>query len=211
MLSRITEFIKKMKPDIVGLIEVDNGSYRNKRRCQALEMAKTLGYVSSYNSKYAGHSVAHKIPVMNKQGNAFLTRPTIKNTTFHFFNKGFKRLAIELELEQVTIFLVHLSLTYRSRQWQLNGLYDLLKEVKTPAIVAGDFNMFWGRQEMQLFLAATGLVNANHNHMPTYPSQKPTRQLDFILHSPQINVTEFQVCKDITYSGHLPIFCQFEV
>ena len=146
---------------------------------------------------------------MNKQGNAFLTRPTIKNKTIHFFDKGVKRLAIELELEDVTLFLVHLSLAYRSRQRQLTQLHNLIKKVQTPLIVAGDLNMFWDEQEIESFLGATGLLNMNRTNQPTYPSHKPTRQLDFILHSPDVNIVEWKVLAGVTYSDHLPLMCRF--
>lgn len=210
-IEKITAFIKSLNPDIVGLIEVDSGSYRAKSSCQVVAMAEELGYVPNYNSKYAGHSFAQRIPIMNKQGNAFLTRPAIKNKTIHFFDKGVKRLAIELELEEVTIFLVHLSIKYRSRQWQLNQLHNLIKKVDKPVIVAGDLNMFWGEQEIELFLGATGLINMNTANRPTYPSRKPKRQLDFILHSPEITVQELKVFDGATYSDHLPLMCRFSV
>jgi len=202
-VDKITAFIKSENPDIVGLVEV--------RGHQVKTIADELEYVPLYNSKYLNSSVAQKIPILKTQGNAFLTRPTVKNTTLHFFTKGMKRLAIELELETVTIFLVHLSLKFRSRQWQLTQLHDLIKQVHKPVIVAGDLNMFWGEKEIELFLSATGLISANTQKHLTYPSRKPKQQLDFILHSPEIDITEFKVCNDVLFSDHLPIVCEFSV
>ena len=209
-LDQITAFIKSMTPDIVGLLEVDAGSYRSKRRNQAVLMAESLGHYHLYHSKYAKRSLARCLPVMGKQVNAFLCHDAIHAQRFHFFKKGVKRLVIELELKPLIVFLVHLSLGFRIRHDQLNDLYKLVKTAKKPCIVAGDFNAFHGHREIQLFLAATGLLNASETPRPSYPSWKPRRQLDFILHSSNIRVTDF-LMPQVTFSDHLPLICDFEI
>ncbi|OPX38678.1 MAG: endonuclease, partial [Desulfobacteraceae bacterium 4484_190.2] len=111
---------------------------------------------------------------------------------FYYFREGVKRLVIELELADLSVFLVHLSLKFRHRQYQLQDLYTMTNSVKKPVIVAGNFNAFKGERELELFLAATGLKNANSNGQPSHPSRAPRRQLDYIFHSPQIQITDFQ-------------------
>lgn len=209
-LERLTGFLQSLDPDIIGLIEVDSGSYRARKQNQAERIAQTLGFEHFYMSKYAKNSVAQAIPVLNQQGNAFLTRHNIRPPRFHYFTEGLKRLVIELEFENFVVFLVHLALTFRSRQYQLQSLYSLFREVDKPAIVAGDFNALWGDRELSLFMAATGLVNANTSGIPTFPALAPVRQLDFILHDPAIRVTRFEVPK-VQYSDHLPLVCDFEL
>ena len=206
----ITTFIQKMAPDIVGLLEVDAGSYRSRRRNQAALIAETLGHYHVYHSKYSAQSLARRLPVMGKQVNAFLCRDPIHARRFHFFKKGVKRLVIELELQHLVIFLVHLSLGYRTRHDQLNDLYTLVQTTQKPCIVAGDFNAFWGDREIKLFLAATGLVSACAQPRPSFPSWNPRRQLDFILHSSAIKITEFFM-PQVTFSDHLPLVCDFEI
>jgi endonuclease/exonuclease/phosphatase family metal-dependent hydrolase len=76
--------------------------------------------------------------------------------------------------------------------------------------VAGDFNVFWGDRELQLFLAATGLKNANGNGQPSHPSRAPRRQLDYIFHSPEIKINDFQI-PQVKFSDHTPLVCEFEV
>ncbi len=207
-LSRIVEFIKSVNPDIVGLIEVDSGSFRTAHRNQAEAIAHELGHYHIYQSKYGRKSIMHRLPVLNKQGNAFLTNQEIKAKTFHYFDKGIKRLVIELELEDFVVFLVHLSLKFRHRHYQLLDLYSLVSEVDKPVIVAGDFNPWWGSRELHLFLAATGLIDANTKGRPSHPSRAPRRNLDFILHSPEINVTGFEM-PGVGYSDHVPLVCDF--
>ncbi len=209
-IRAITAFIQTLSPDIVGLVEVDAGSFRHGRKCQAETMAAALGHYHTYRSKYGHGSLAQLLPVLNKQGNAFLTRDSITSEQFHYFDKGVKRLVIELELEELTVFLVHLALSPRVRHHQLCDLYAMVKDTTKPHIVAGDFNMLWGDREIDLFLAATGLATANTAGLPSFPSWLPRRQLDFILCSPQIEVDAFAM-PSVTYSDHLPLVCDFTI
>ncbi len=209
-LRAITDFIRTVNPDVMGLIEVDEGSFRSERRNQAESIARDLGHYHTYCSKYPENSLARRLPIVNKQGNAFLSRDTITGEHFHFFNDGAKRLVIELELQGVTIFLVHLALSFRIRHHQLSDLYDLVKAARQPVVVAGDFNVFWGDREIGLFMAASGLVTANPARMPSFPSWTPRRQLDFILHSPDLLSKRFWM-PTVTYSDHLPLVWDFEL
>lgn len=209
-LKEITQFLKSLEPDIVGLIEVDAGSYRSERLSQARTMGDALGHFHTYMNKYAESHPVRLLPIMGKQGNAFLTRDSINNAQFHYFQHGVKRLVIELELENLTIFLVHLALGFRVRHNQLSDLYSLVKDTPKPHLVAGDFNSRWGDSEIRLFMAATGLTNADTTGMPSFPSWMPKRQLDFVLHSPEIRVRGFSMPR-VTFSDHLPLVCDFEI
>jgi endonuclease/exonuclease/phosphatase family metal-dependent hydrolase len=209
-LRHIVEFIRSVHPDIIALIEVDSGSYRSEKSNQAEAIAREMKHYHIYQSKYPVDSIVQKIPLVNKQGNALLTNHAIKCHRFHYFREGMKRLVIELELNEISIFLVHLSLKFRYRQYQLKELHSMVENVGKPVIVAGDFNVFWGDRELQLFAAATGLKNANNQGQPSHPSRSPRRQLDYIFHSPEIHVTRFQI-PQVTFSDHAPLVCDFDV
>jgi len=208
--GKIVDFIKSVNPDIVGLIEVDFGSYRVEKFNQAETIARELNHQVVCKSKYAEASMARKVPVLNKQGNAILTGLPIVARRYHFFNEGVKRLVIEVELQEVIVFLVHLSLKFRHRQYQLNDLHALIAGCDKPVIVAGDFNVLWGDRELQLFLAASGLSSANVQSQFSYPSRNPHRELDYIFHSPEIRSTGFQV-PQIKLSDHAPLVWDFEI
>src|SRR6266850_2165940 len=158
VLSQITEFIKRQDPDVVGLIEVDTGSIRTGMVNQADFIARSLGHYSTFECKYGVSSVNQLVPIVRKQANAFLAAPRVRGERFHYFDTGIKRLIIELELDDVAIFLVHLSLKFRHRQYQLRYLYDLLRKTRKPVIVAGDFNTYWGDHELYLFTQAGGFI-----------------------------------------------------
>lgn len=210
VLPDIISFIKSVDPDIVGLIEVDTGSIRSRKVNQAETIAAELGMNSSYETKYGARSLNKLVPIIRKQGNAFLAAPRVHGETFHYFDTGIKRLIIELEMETFAVFLVHLSLKYRHRHLQLRKLYDLIEETTKPVIVAGDFNTFWGENEIYLFMRAAGLRSANTNSLPSYPSRSPRKELDFVLYQDGVRVTDFSV-PEVRHSDHLPLVCDFEV
>jgi len=210
VLERITDYIKSLDPDIVGLIEVDTGSIRSGLVNQAQVIAESLGHYSTYQCKYGTSSLNHLMPIVRKQANAFLAAPRIEGERFHYFDSGIKRLIIELELEEVAVFLVHLSLKFRHRHDQLRNLHQLVVKSPKPVIVAGDFNTFWGDHEIYLFMQASGLQSANKLGLPSYPSRTPRKELDFILHSSNIEITHFDV-PDVRFSDHRPLICDFNV
>jgi len=210
VLDGITQFIKSQDPDIVGLIEVDTGSIRTGLVNQAQVIAKSLGHYSTYQCKYGVSSINTLVPIVRKQANAFLASPRVEGERFHYFDTGIKRLIIELELDDLCVFLVHLSLKFRHRHAQLRHLFELVKRSTKPVMVAGDFNTFWGEHEMALFMEATGLRSANRQRLPSYPARRPRIELDFILYSRGIEIDSFEV-PNVTFSDHRPLICDFRV
>ena len=210
VLPELTRFIKSVDPDVVGLIEVDTGSIRSRKVNQAEKIAADLNMNTSYETKYGERSLNQILPIVRKQGNAFMAAPRVHGERFHYFDTGIKRLIIELEMDDYAVFLVHLSLKYRHRHLQLRKLYDLIMATSKPVVVAGDFNTFWGENEIYLFMKAAGLTSANVHSAPTYPSRAPRKELDFILYQDGINVTGFEI-PDVRLSDHLPLVCDFEL
>lgn len=210
VLRQITQFLREMDAEVVGLIEVDTGSVRSRLVNQAQHIADALGHYSIYECKYGTESINNYLPIVRKQSNAFLAAPRVAGERFHYFDSGIKRLIIELELDDVCIFLVHLSLRYRHRQYQLRHLHQLVAAATKPVIVAGDFNTFWGAHELYLFQQATGLRSANTAGLPSFPAHRPRAELDFVLVSPQVEVTGFAI-PDVRLSDHRPLVCDFTV
>ncbi|MBM4230680.1 MAG: endonuclease [Gammaproteobacteria bacterium] len=210
VLDDITHFIRREDPDLVGLIEVDTGSVRSGLINQAEYIAQHLGHYTAYECKYGAASINNQLPIVRKQGNAILAAPRVTNERFHYFPTGIKRLVIEMELDEVCIFLVHLSIKYRHRQEQLRHLHDLILTTQKPVVVAGDFNTFSGTNELFLFMRATGLRSANTLGMPSFPARIPRAELDFVLVSREIEVLDFRI-PDVRFSDHRPIVCDFRV
>ncbi len=210
VLAGLVEFLRAQDADIIGLIEVDTGSIRSGMVNQAQFIADSLGHYSIYQCKYGATSINHHMPIVRKQANAFLAAPRVRGERFHYFDSGIKRLIIELELDDVCVFLVHLSLKYRHRQYQLRYLHDLVRKATKPVIIAGDFNTFWGTHELYLFMQAAHLRSANVNGLPSFPSRTPRVELDFVLVSEGIEVNDLRI-PDVRLSDHRPLICDFTV
>jgi endonuclease/exonuclease/phosphatase family metal-dependent hydrolase len=209
-LDHIVDFIRDQRPDIVGLVEVDTGSFRANGDSQVAAIAGPLCHRQVCHGKYGLDSLAGRLPLLNQQANAVMTNRTILGQRFHYLNHGMKRLVIEVRLPELTVFLVHLALKYRQRQHQLVDLAEIVGRASGPVVVAGDFNVFRGDGELASFMAATGLKSANPYGIPSHPSRAPHRQLDFILHSPALRSLDFQA-PQIPYSDHVPLIWDFEV
>jgi endonuclease/exonuclease/phosphatase family metal-dependent hydrolase len=204
----IIDFIRLQKPDLMGLIEVDGGSRRAEGLSQARQIAEVLGYSFIFKTKYKQLTMTRHVPVIRRQGNAFFARNKMLTKRYHYFERGFKRLIIEVELENMIFFLVHLSIRVKRRQAQLKELGQLVKSCEKPVVVGGDFNIFFGTRELTDFLAFTRLESANRLNTFTFPSRKPRWELDFIFHSPEITVNRMMV-PHIRLSDHLPLICDF--
>lgn len=208
-LERLMNFIEEESPDILGLIEVDTGSIRTNFINQVEAIANRLNHFHHSSVKYGIDSIGRTIPILRMQGNAVLTKEKIPDSNFHYFPVGFKRLIIELDIGGISFFLVHLALKKRIRKQQLSFLAKVAKEHKN-VIIGGDFNLFKGVDEIKEFQEKLNLSNPNIDSLPTFPSWKPTRQLDFILHSKNIEVTSFSVPR-IKFSDHLPIIMEYKL
>lgn len=209
-ISALANYFRSLCPDILGLVEIDSGSYRTAHASQADILASRLGQHAACRAKYAPRSLPAHIPLLRRQANACLCT-THPNARYHFLHRGVKRLVIELRLPRISLFLVHLALGRRARAAQLDELARLIRRAARPCIVAGDFNAFAGRAELARFMHTLNLSSANAHDEPTYPAKSPRLQLDYILHSPQIHVTRFSVGRGIHLSDHLPLICDFEV
>ncbi|MCL1920826.1 MAG: endonuclease/exonuclease/phosphatase family protein [Kiritimatiellaeota bacterium] len=207
----VQRFVKCVDADVVGLVEVDAGSYRTGGRNQAEALASELGYAAVFRNKYAEGSVIGKhLPVLKQQVNAVLSRPPVVAKRFHELAHGFKRLVIEVETPEVTVFVAHLALGGRARRRQLDDLHDIIVARKKPCILSGDFNFLRGVWESRLFLKASGLASANTRGRATFPSWAPLRELDFVCHSEELKLDRFRM-PNVCLSDHLPLVCDFSL
>lgn len=205
---KIHNFIAAEKPDAVCLVETDLGSRRFKYVNQVEHLAEELGYHCFFQQKYGPDSVFGRLPYLQHQGNAILTRARHETRDVAFFPSGMKRLILSAQVGGVTLVVVHLALTRKTRQRQLHYLAELLSG-SGPLVVAGDFNTFAGEGELHSFLRRTQLRSANVNNLPTYPAWKPARQLDYLLLSPELKLADFHVPK-VRFSDHLPLVAEID-
>ena len=209
-LEEITSFIDNLDPDIITLIEVDTGSFRTKYLNQAKFIANSLSHEYVSSVKYHEKSFHIKMPFLKEQSNAILARKDLNFKEFHYFPVGMKRLIIEAEINNIAIFLVHLSLKKKNRLKQLEHLAKIVAKCNKPKIITGDFNTFSGEKELVELCKKLNLSNANKYNEKTFPAWNPRYELDFFLCSNEIKIKKFAI-PQIRLSDHMPILIDFKI
>jgi endonuclease/exonuclease/phosphatase family metal-dependent hydrolase len=209
-LRRLSSFIDEVRPDIVGLVEVDGGSYRHSGESQARCLAENLQLNHIFSCKYGRDSIFRKLPILSSQGNAILSRVPAKGTRKIDLARGMKKTLLEAEFEDFVFLLVHLPLGLGARKAQLELLAEIVRGCRKPVLLGGDFNLLYGSGELSSFFFRTGLKDADPLARKTYPSRLPRFRLDFLLVGPDVKVHRFDV-PEVRFSDHLPLVCDFEV
>lgn len=209
---QIMDLLYDLRPDVAGIIEADSGSFRTAgvSHPDAIEQALRGGWEKQgrFDPKYGPKSPLSRLPLLRNQTNALLGQQDAE-VKKHYLPNGTKRLVLEREAQGISVFLVHLGLTRRTRIKQLAYLKSIIPTDR-PVVLAGDFNTFQGEKELSDFLTATKLRNANPHSLPTYPAWKPLKQLDYILVSPQLEVKHFEVLP-VPFSDHLPLLADIRL
>ncbi len=219
--QRLVSALKKLKPDILALIEVDTGSFRSRHKDEVRFLEEKLGlndFIEKIKYPLTGWlRLFHHLPILKKQANALLSRFKFKKIKYHVFHEGTKRMVIEATVlcpTPVTFLVAHLALGKRARAKQIKELIKIVNSIQNPVILMGDFNTFHGEKEVEELLKKTHLkdkINLDTKSIPlTEPAWHPTRRLDYILTSRQIKVRKYSVLK-FQFSDHLPLMIDFAV
>ena len=218
--QRIVNHIKKLKPDILALVEVDTGSFRAKRDEvkffeKQLEMKS---FVEKVKYPLKGWlKLFHYVPILNKQANAIIAKEKLCDVRYHVLHEGTKRVVIEATIyvpKIVTLMLAHLALGKKTRIRQIEELTNIVNKIKNPVILMGDFNTFNGEEEIQKLLDKTHLHHRfemdKKSQTYTHPAFHPNKRLDYVLTSKNIKVKSYEVL-NFHFSDHLPLLVDFKV
>jgi len=213
-LERLARVIKATEPDLVALQEVDRNTQRTSKVDQPSEFARLTGMhvFFGWNIPYQG----------GDYGNAILSKYPIKQTRNHklpSFYKNEQRGVIEAEIEfpgfQPPLLLLATHLDYRGQSEERPASVKKIAEVVSvspnrPALLAGDLNDRIGSETLRDFDA--NWTRVSQEEQPTYPVDKPIRQIDFILTRPAQGwkVLETCVLDEVVASDHRAYFAVLE-
>lgn len=220
--KKMVSYLAQYDPDVLGLVEVDTGSMRSRGKDETRFFADALGFETVIKTnKYDGddywHRVLKHLPIFKYQANAVLSKYAVRSATFHTLSAGMKNIAIEVTLDEPaphTILLVHLALFKRARKQQLEDIQHILHRIDTPTVLCGDFNSF-DTDELNELLENTSLHDAYQEvdqpaKQNTAPTWNPTHRLDNVLHTPGIDLHDYNVL-DAEFSDHLPVLMDYSV
>jgi len=210
-LERIAAVIRKAKPDLVALQEID----KNCKRSGSIDIAAELGRMLSMDHRFG--------KFMDFQGGeygmAILSRLPIKEMVRHPLPKGAEpRCALEVQV-QVAGFEKPFSFVGIHNDWtneeirikQVGALIKAMEPRKNPVILAGDFNGERTDGSMKL-LEEAGWLNLDKQEQKTFPSGKPKVEIDFVvvrgLEGARFNV---EVIDERAASDHRPVLARMMI
>lgn len=194
--QELIDTLKKENPDVCLFVEMKEKSIRD--LAGALPEYEHIVLVEKY-----GKGVLSKLGKRNVH--AILSKKPIENSGRILFKNGSKRSILEASIGGVTFYVCHLSLQKKVRHQQISELRGLLTE-KEASILAGDFNVFGGEQELFDFESMGVFYNLDETKQNTFPAYKPEKELDYIFATKDVHQTEFTILPEV-FSDHRALCC----
>lgn len=200
-LARIGGILRSY--DLVGLQEVDAGSFRSGflNQVEYLAGQAELPYWYSQRNRRLGRLAQH--------GNGLLSRAVpdgLEDARLPSRIPGRGAIVARYDLaagEPLLVVSVHLSLGIRDRYRQLAWLAERFGN-RPRVVLMGDMNTSRRGLLERSPLASTGFRSALALPTPTFPSWRPRQELDHVLVSPDLQVHQAEVLPH-RFSDHLPI------
>ncbi|HVG07512.1 MAG TPA: endonuclease/exonuclease/phosphatase family protein [Thermoanaerobaculia bacterium] len=221
--ERIIRVLQHYGADVVLLQEVDEGAPRSRELNLAQELAQEAGY-----PHFAlGHNVSLR---KGRYGNATLSRfPILRERNIDlsvaqsWIRRGCQHTSVQLEGRTLEVFNLHLGLSARERQQQIELLsrsheFGGVPE-GTPMLVGGDFNDWRSLLRPTFtngfgFRCATDSKTGRRGAIATYPSFSPQGGLDRIYFRGPLRLLTVRRCRlqvSRVASDHLPVIADFEM
>ncbi|WP_234969317.1 endonuclease/exonuclease/phosphatase family protein [Bacillus massilinigeriensis] len=216
-VGRIAKIIEESGADVIGLQEVDkHWSSRSHFKDQARLLAMRLGmfyvYGSNLNLEPAnpsdprreyGTAILSEYPIIQSENYAL---PKVGNTE----QRGLLEATINIKGNQLHYYNTHLALTVTERMLQMERTLDIVDNKKGPKVIMGDFNALPESLEMAPIINHYQDVFADSKGAYTYPAKKPSKRIDYIFTSDDIEIKESEVIVT-NASDHLPLTAELEL
>jgi len=195
--DRIADIINRERPDVIAIQEVDSATVRSGGKYVLGELATRTGMMPYFspaidydNGKYGVGILSQKAPIKIRK----LSLPGSEE----------QRTLILAEYDDYIFCCTHLSLTETDRNSSaviINGLAEISEK---PIFIAGDFN---SEPESAVHdILKHHYQTLSDSHTPTYPADKPSEILDYIMVTNNRNVTaDSSVLNEPEASDHRPI------
>jgi endonuclease/exonuclease/phosphatase family metal-dependent hydrolase len=214
-LQRIADVIKKEKPDLVGLQEVDRGVTRTEGKDEIAELAQltSMHFAFAHNIDYQGGqygvAVLSRFPIERIEHRKYENKRVAER-------RGMLRAEMKVGGRTVNFVTTHLDYQYAdSRLFETEQLLSFLAEIKGPLIVAGDFNDLPVGDSYKLMVNQfedAWITSRAKGDGLSYPSDKPVKRIDFIFtRVPAAVKAKRAWVVNTLASDHLPVVVEVEI
>ncbi len=214
-LQRIADVIKRERPDLVGLQEVDRGVKRTEGKDEIVELAgmTLMDYAFAHNLDYQG----------GKYGVAILSRFLIQKIDHQKYEsrreaerRGMLRVEVNVDGKTVNFITTHLDYQEKDgRLFETEQLLKFIERVPGPLIIAGDFNDEPSGGAYELMLASfddAWILSRAKGDGLSYPADKPAKRIDYIFcrRSDGVRAKKAWVVNSLA-SDHIPVMAELEI
>lgn len=211
-LARVARVISEADPDLVALQEIDDGASRT----DGVDQAAMLGSLTGMHHAF--------VPFMDFQGGRYGLAVLSKHpmASVHVIDlppgKHEPRAALAIEVApkgkpSLTLVCLHLDWLDddAERFAQAEALIAAI-DGEESVILAGDFNDTPGSRTIRAFEdAGFVLAQPKEGDGLTFPSDGPTRRIDFVVHRPGFGlVGRAEVLNEVVASDHRPVLAELE-
>ena len=212
-LDLIANVIQEKNPDLVALQEVDYKTNRAHKMDLALELAERTDMIPLF-----GRAMFYDD---GEYGEAILSKYTFQETINHSlpYTEGKEpRAALQAIIElpsgdEISFIGTHLDHTrdQKNRTMQSKEINKIFSKDDRPAILAGDLNAIPGSKTINILKKQW--VPVFKQNIPTYPSDKPVKKLDYIMFKPAKNwqIVSKAVIKEKVASDHFAVYAELKL
>ncbi|MHC4993935.1 MAG: endonuclease/exonuclease/phosphatase family protein [Planctomycetota bacterium] len=221
-IPRLANVIKRVKPDLVALQEIDVGVKRSgrvhqiRRLGELTGMASRYGPTQHYQGGLYGNGVLSRLPILDVAIHPLpYTDPTPEFTSYP---RGAIAVTVRgpngQPLRFISTHFQHSPKGAADRLVEAEAINTLFVDASddTPTILAGDMNATPDSEPMRILLERWSNAT-DESAAPTSPSRSPRNRIDYILYRTPAayRVKHAEVIDEKMASDHLPVFAIFEL
>ena len=207
-------FLQDEDVDICCLNEVRD--YRpSDGRCQADEIARLagLGYVHftcalKLDGYRYGNALVSRYPMRILREIPLVLPETRRSPTVYYEDRARTGGEIDAPDGVLTVAFCHFGLSSEDGNLAVSEILPIAKSVRTPFILAGDFNLEPSEKPYALLSSVLRDTAAGYGYL-TFPSNAPEKKIDYIFVNDRLRVLDCRV-PNVWYSDHRPIVADVE-
>lgn len=211
-LNRTAAVLRLLRPDIVGLQEVDERATRSGGVSQAERLGQSLGMQHAFGKFMDFQGGAYGLAVLSRF-------PIVRSSILQLPEGNEPRVAIVAEVrlpDETMMAVVNVHFDWveddRFRFAQAELLSKYLDSLSMPYVLMGDFNDVPESRTLSLFRATAIEAAKPAGGNLTFSSTKPDREIDYIFFAPAaaFRAREVRVIDERVASDHRPVLAVLE-